>query len=233
MLKSVLLSTAALALIATSVDARPQVTLSSDNRFVSVLPHAGQSVPAGHTPGSYVVSTIDKSKVGTYFCCYGSTLSGPSSFFGAAYGVAEQFTPSASASVSELYAGVGYVSGDDKVTLTLYADSGNNSPGKKLTSGTGTATTEFGFCCNLVKAKIKSTSLTGGTPYWVAITVGGSDFDAAGRSERLPLHIVHHEWREHVGHGLFGNGVQSCDRREVTHLSSMPDRHRGRHVRPR
>ena len=180
MLKTVLLSTAALALIASAADARPQVTLSKDNKFVSVLPHNGQSAPAGHVPGSYVASTIDKSKVGSYFCCYGNTISGPSSFFGAAYGVAEQFIPSASATISQLVAGVGYVSGDHSVTLTLYADNGSNSPGKKLASGTGTTNTQFGFCCGLVKAKIKSQNLTAGTPYWVAITTTGANFEAAG-----------------------------------------------------
>jgi hypothetical protein len=211
MLKQVLLSTAALALIATAVDARPQVTLSRDNRFVSVLPHGGQSTPAIHTPGSYVVSTIDNSKVGAYFCCYGSTLSGPSSSFGAAYGVAEQFIPANSATVSTLYAGVGYVSGDDKVTLTLYADNGSNSPGKKITSGTGTATTEFGFCCNLVKAKIKSESLTAGTPYWVAITLGGSDFDAAGFQVNNEVNDYHYLSYTSNGGSTWGAGTSETE----------------------
>jgi len=178
MFKQMLLSTAALALIASAADARPEVTLSKDNKFVSVAPHSGQSAPA-HMPSGYVASTLDKSKVGTYFCCYGNTLSGPSSFFGAAYGVAEQFIPTADATISQLVAAVGYVSGTHSVTLTLYADNGSNSPGTKLAKGTGTTNTEFGFCCGLVKVKIKSQNLKAGTPYWVAITVGGADFDAA------------------------------------------------------
>ena len=179
MFKTVLLSTAALALIATSADARPEVTLSKDNRFVSVLPHNGQSVPA--IPGvTYVYQTIAKNKKGAYFCCYGNTISGPSSFFGAAYGVAEQFVLSADASITHLAAAVGYVSGDDSVTLTLYADNGNNSPGSKLAQGKGTTSTAFGFCCGITKAKIKSTSLKANTPYWVAITTTGSNFEASG-----------------------------------------------------
>ena len=174
MLKAVLLSSAALALIVSSADARPEATLSKDGRFTSVVPHSGgQSVPTVPPGGSYVMSTIDKSKVGAYFCCYGNTI-------GLGYGVAEQFIPSANATISQLYAGVGYVSGDDQVTLTLYADNGSNSPGKKLASGTGTATTQFGFCCGLVKARIKSTNLTAGTPVWVAITASSSDWDADG-----------------------------------------------------
>lgn len=211
MLKAVLLSTAAMALVVTSADARPPVTMSKDNRFVSIEPHAGSSAPAGHTPGSFVFSTIDKSKVGTYFCCYGSTLSGPSSIFGAAYGVAEQFIPSSSATISKLYAGVGYVSGDDKVTLTLYADNGSNSPGKKITSGSGTATTAFGYCCNLVKAKIKSTSLTAGTPYWVAITVGGSDFDAAGFQVNNEVSDYHYLAYTTNGGSTWSSGISETE----------------------
>ena len=180
MLKTVLLSTAALALIATAAGARPQVTLSHDNRFVSVMP--GKTQAASHDPGkiSYVYTTIDHDKKGAYFCCYGSTISGPSSFFGAAYGVAEQFTLTSAATISHLAAGVGYVSGDDTVTLTLYADNGNNQPGKMIAQGTGTTTTEFGFCCGVTKAKIKSTDLKASTPYWVAITTTGANFEAAG-----------------------------------------------------
>lgn len=180
MLKTVLLSTAALALITTAATARPQVTLSHDNRFVSVMPSKGAQVAPKYAPGKYVYATLSKNKNGAYFCCYGSTISGPSSFFGAAYGVAEQFTLTAAASVTKLVAGVGYVSGDKSVTLTLYADTGSNEPGAVLATGTGTSPTEFGFCCGVTKAKISSTSLKANTPYWVAITTTGANFEAAG-----------------------------------------------------
>jgi hypothetical protein len=182
MLKAVLLSTAALALIATSAEARPNVTLSHDNRFVSVMPGADHFVPPVEDKkkkGKYKYSTFNKDPNGAYFCCYGSTLSGPSSFFGEAYGVAEQFKLKSAASVSELAAAVGYVSGDDSVTLTLYADNGSNSPGAMLAQGTGTSTTEFGFCCGITTASISSTSLSANTPYWVAITTTGSNYEAA------------------------------------------------------
>lgn len=180
MLKTVLLSTAALALITTAAIARPQVTLSHDSRFVSVMPgKASASTSQFAKGGGYAWTTIAKNKEGAYFCCYGSTLSGPSSFFGAAYGVAEQFVPKKSGSISTLTAGVGYVSGDDSVTLTLYSDNGSNEPGTVLASGTGTTSTQFGFCCGLTSASISKTNLSGGTPYWVAITTTGSNFEAA------------------------------------------------------
>jgi hypothetical protein len=182
MLKTVLLSTAALALLATAADARPQVTLSRDNRFVSVMPSKdAQRLPMNlPKKAKYLYSTLAKNSEGTYFCCYGSTISGPSSFFGAAYGVAEQFVAPKAKSITWLYAGVGYVSGSKNVTLTLYADNGSNSPGTMLAQGTGASSTAFGSCCGIVSAAISSTSLTAGTPYWVGITAGGADFDAAG-----------------------------------------------------
>ena len=96
------------------------MTLSKDNRYVSVLPQKSLSAPTLPGKSSYVYATLSKNAEARYFCCYGSTISGPSSFFGAAYGVAEQFTLAASATIGHLAAGVGYVSGDDKVTLTLY-----------------------------------------------------------------------------------------------------------------
>lgn len=180
MLKGVLLSTAAFALVATAASAGPNVTVSQDHRFVSVLPgnvHAGlKSLPP---KGGYAFSNIAKDKEGAYFCCFGSTLSGPSSFFGAAYGVAEQFMLKKAATVSTLAAAVGYVSGDKTVTLTLYADSGNNEPGTMLAQGTGSTSTQFGACCGITEAGISGTSLSANTPYWVAITTTGNNFEAA------------------------------------------------------
>jgi hypothetical protein len=181
MLKTVLLSTAALALITTAAMARPQVTLSHDNRFVSVMPSKNAHIiPNLFKKGGYKYSTISHNAEGAYFCCYGSTISGPSSFFGAAYGVAEQFMATSSGSISTLAAGVGYVSGDDSVILTLYADNGSNEPGTMLAQGTGTTSTQFGLCCGITTASISKTNLTASTPYWIAITTGGANFEAAG-----------------------------------------------------
>ncbi len=180
MLKVMLLSTAALALIATSADARPQVTLSKDNRTVSVVPGKVAQLPLNLPKKSkYLYSNLSKDAEGTYFCCFGSTLSGPSSFFGAAYGVAEQFVAPKSASISSLTAAVGYVSGDKSVTLTLYADNGSNEPGTMLAQGTGTTSTQFGACCGVTTVSISSTALTAGSAYWVGITTTGNNFEAA------------------------------------------------------
>ena len=74
---------------------------------------------------------------------------------------------------------VGYVLGNQSVPLTLYADSGNNQPGAMLAQGTGTTNTEFGSCCGVTKARIHMTTLAAHTPYRVAITMTGSNFEAA------------------------------------------------------
>ncbi|HLY06821.1 MAG TPA: hypothetical protein VKR31_13845 [Rhizomicrobium sp.] len=210
MLKAVLLSTAALALIATSANAASNVTLSKDGRFTSVLPHSGKSAPA-HTGAKYVVSTVDKSKVGAYFCCYGSTISGPSSIIGAAYGVAEQFIPTSAATVSKIVAGIGYVSGDDKVTLTLYADNGSNSPGAKIASGKATSTTEFGFCCGLVTARIGSQNLKANTPYWVGITASGADWNAAPFQVNNEVNDYHYLANTSNGGSTWGSGYSETE----------------------
>jgi len=187
MLRNVVLSSAALALIATAANAHPQFTLSNDGRLSSIVP--AKSQPAPVLPGkkkksSYLWSSLNSDANGAYFCCFGSTLTGPSNnigLTGKAYGVAEQFTLKKAASVKTLVAAVGYVEGygNGSTTLTLYADNGSNSPGTALASGTGTATQEFGTCCGLVSVKISATSLSANTPYWVAITTTGSNYEAA------------------------------------------------------
>jgi len=138
-----------------------------------------QQAPINFKKGGYLWTTLAHNAEGAYFCCYGSTISGPSSFLGKAYGAAEQFIPKSSGSIKTLAAAVGYVSGDKTVTLTLYSDNGSNSPGTALASGTGTSSTEFGFCCGVVSVSISSTNLSSGTPYWVAITTGGANYNAA------------------------------------------------------
>jgi len=180
MLKTLLLSTAALALVATAANAGSNVTLSHDNRFVSTMPSKGSEVvPPGKHKVRYLSTTLASNPEGTYFCCYGSTISGPSSFLGHAYGAAEQFVPAKSKSITTLSAAVGYSSGTKAVTLTLYADNGSNSPGAALASATGTAAVQFGLCCGVTSVTIPSTSLTAGTPYWIGITTTGTNFNAA------------------------------------------------------
>ena len=169
-----------LALMATSALARPQVVLSRDNRTVTlapgtVLPHKTKFAPAAN----YLYTNLAvKEKKGLYLASVGFTISGPSSIFEHAYGIAEQFKLKVDASVTTLTAGVAYVSGDQTVTMTLYADNGSNSPGAVLASGTGEVNTELGFCCSITSVSFNQVKLRAHKPYWIAITTTGSNFEA-------------------------------------------------------
>lgn len=181
MSKAMLLASAALVLVATAADARPQTTLSKDNRITilpgTALPHAMKFLDGT----KYLFTNFaTKDKEGVYLGGpYALTITGPSSFLGAAYGVAEQFTLRKSASVTTLAAGMGSVSGNDSVTMTLYADNGSNSPGTVLASGTGTTTTQSGSCCAVTSVTIPSVSLNARTPYWIGITTTGNNYETA------------------------------------------------------
>jgi len=183
MTKTLLLSTTALVLMATAAAARLQVVLGRDSRIVTLasgaaFPHTAKSAPAGE----YLYTNLAlKEKKGLYLASpIGFTISGPSSILGQAIGIAEQFRLKVHASATSLAAAVGYVSGDNSVTLTLYADNGSNAPGAVLASGTGTTTIAFGFCCDVTRVSIAPTRLHAKRPYWIGITTTGSNFEAAG-----------------------------------------------------
>jgi hypothetical protein len=185
MIRKILLTSAALALATSAAYAGPKITLVNNNRNVSVEPGKNIANPGSlvQFPGTYQFNNFaTKYKNGLYFCCYGGTLSGPSSFFGVAYAQASGWTQATNAAVTKLSAAVGYVSGDHTATLTLYADSGSGSPGKALASKKGTTTQFFGGCCGVLTVKIKSTNLTAGNTYWIGITTGGANFEAAPES---------------------------------------------------
>ena len=180
MIRKTLLATAAFALATTVAYAGPHVTLSKDHKTVSIAPSKGTAGSPVQFSGTYSFNNFAKKYPnGLYFCCYGNTISGPSSFFGAAYAAAVQWTQASNATVSRISAAVGYVSGDHTATLTLYKDSGSNTPGAVLAKKTGTTPEFFGGCCGVLTVKIKDTNLTAGSKYWVAISTGGANFNAA------------------------------------------------------
>ena len=179
MSKATLLLTVAFAAMTTSANARPSFTLSDGNRIVTIAPPGAPA--AKFVPGTKYLLTnfATKEPKGTYLSApFGFTISGPSSTFGEAYGLAEQFALKKSATVTTLTVAIGYVSGDHSFTLTLYADDGHNAPGALLASGTGTTNVAAGTCCAVENVVIASTSLAAKTPYWLAITTTGSNFES-------------------------------------------------------
>jgi hypothetical protein len=154
------------------------VTVSHDGRTVVQTKPQPHYLPAlQHKKGlKTIFSNIgtDYPK-GLYFCCYGSTISGPNSELAATYWAAAAFTPTADATVTEIDAGVGYVAGTNSVTLSLYTDTGG-VPGTLIKSFTSGALGDFGSCCTLaVASDKKGIAVTAGTQYWLTVTTSKAE----------------------------------------------------------
>jgi hypothetical protein len=154
-------------------------SLSNDNRVTSVKQSSSHYVAPMLAPRKkdVIFSNIgSKYPKGLYFCCYGDTISGPSSPVGGPYSVALQFTPAEDAKMTEIDAGVGWVSGANAVTISLYEDDGGQ-PGALISSAQASGLGTFGDCCTMATAPIKA-KLTGGTPYWVGVSADGATWAA-------------------------------------------------------
>ncbi len=136
MIKRTLIVFAALAFASTTaIAAAPNgATLSKDKRFTSVPQGSTHYSPLQPKKGGVIFSNIGTAyPKGLYFCCYGDTISGPSSPVGGNYAVAIQFTPASDGKVKEIDAAVGWASGTNGATIALYDDNGG-VPGTQLAS---------------------------------------------------------------------------------------------------
>jgi hypothetical protein len=84
---------------------------------------------------------------------------------------ANLFTASASGSVSEIDLGVGYVTGTNSFTASLWTDN-NGVPGTQLAAWNNlTSATQYGECCGLVSITgITGLSLTAGQQYFMVLS---------------------------------------------------------------
>ena len=174
-MKFVINAAIAMAVIGTSCAAfaKDGITFSPDMRTAYAAPGStGKGMvhyirkPASATIFSNLAS---KYKKGLYFSGEGSTV------YGSATGsqwVGSGFTPAASATAMEVDVAVGnFGDGHDQFELSINADS-NGTPGAALATTELTVTNAFGVCCGLAIAKFPSgVALTGGTPYWVTVTL--------------------------------------------------------------
>ena len=155
-------------------------TLSKDKTKTAVSQGSMHYAPPPQIrPGaSSVFSNIGKKyPKGLHFCCYGDTISGASAGVGGAFAAAMQFTPASDMKITEIEAAVGHVQGANSVTLSLYDDNGG-VPGNLIASGTATNLGVFGDCCQMAVANLNQANVTGGTPYWVAVSASGNTWDA-------------------------------------------------------
>jgi hypothetical protein len=179
MRKLLLLAFACSTAASAAVAAPAGVSLSQDKRLV-IVTHPGTmkfTPPLAHRPKTPAIySTLGTAyPKGPYWAFEGYTISGPTSPIGEQIWIAAAFTPSATATVSEIDAAVGFVEGTNGVVISLYADA-SGVPGKTLWTGKASSLTTFGDCCAIAALKVKgSISVTAGTQYWVVVTTDAKE----------------------------------------------------------
>lgn len=171
MLKVVLLSTAALALAATTTVAfaAPADVALSKGGAMTVF--QGKPVLKGlekFTPPpkkSVIFSTLGSGN--NYDGGEGWTVANPGAV-GFQQWVAFAITPTSNVTATEIAVAAGYVEGANSVTVELLSDDGG-VPGSVLEKKTVKNLQTFGDCCAVAVDKLKSgVALTAGTTYWVA-----------------------------------------------------------------
>lgn len=159
--------------------------ITTHNGRIAIATQEGRqaTVPAvrGEAGLTTFFSNLSEDALGTYFCCYGNTISGSASFLGHAYAVAVPFTPAANGSVVVAKAGVGWgQSGPNSVTLAIWSDS-NGLPGAELTGAHRVVKNlgNFGLCCKLAVANFKTpVPVSANTQYWLVMESSKSQTDS-------------------------------------------------------
>ena len=189
MLARLLPAFAALALVSTTVSAadlkspigRGEMVVGKNGRLAVTAPPAGSNAGESQTPylepGDVTIfsNLAKKYHDGTYWCCSGYEISGPST--GSELWEAQAFTPAADISATKIMLGLGYVEGTNAVGVTLNSDNGG-VPGTELAHFKVTSMPVFGSCCVLARVKHKAgVPLTGGQQYWVVVKTDSNDPD--------------------------------------------------------
>ena len=175
-----LLCLAVLTLTMTAFAADKNGTVTSKDGRITTAPK-GSTVEATFTAPeglTFIYNTISSYPLGSYWCCEGYTLSGPTSLVANTFADGMPFTPSANYTVTEIVVGVGNVSGTNSIQVELDADN-NGLPGATLTSFYLVNEPIFGTCCTYQFKSTLSVPVTAGTQYWVVLAPGASDTWAA------------------------------------------------------
>lgn len=169
MLRTILLSTAALALATTAAYAAPASSKLPNGAAVTTI-ERGVGAGVTYQARSPKKKAVIFDSIGTaYNCCGGWTVSGPSSQIGSEIWSADQITPTVSGKVTKVVAGVGNVNGNNAAQLAIYTDA-SGIPGTLLWSGDVTNLPVFGSTSTMtVSAKVKGVKITANTPFWVSV----------------------------------------------------------------
>jgi hypothetical protein len=110
---------------------------------------------------------------GKYWCCEGSTITGPTAISGfPEFWTAAAFTPTANHTITKIEVAVGYVEGTNGLILALYNDA-SGVPGTPIKAFAVSGLPNFGSCCKVVSATDNAgITVTAGTQYWVVMKTG-------------------------------------------------------------
>jgi len=113
---------------------------------------------------------------GTYWCCEGATITGPTALSGfPEYWEAGGFTADADHTVTKVKVAVGFVEGTNGLVLSLNADAGG-VPGTALKSWKLSGLPNFGSCCTVEsKSDSAGISIKAGTPYWIVLKTSSKE----------------------------------------------------------
>jgi hypothetical protein len=178
MLRNLLMLTAAFGLTATAALAAPTNGKLSNGAAVTTVtraPGTGGFYHAHAPKGGTVI--FDSIGSGGYNCCSGWTISGPGSPIGEQIWTAIQITPTSSGKLTQIAAGVSYVTGSNSAELAIYKDA-SGVPGKMVWSGDVSDLPTFGdsstatVTANVTKVKIKANK-----PFWVSVQTDSNSTD--------------------------------------------------------
>ncbi|HEX4158745.1 MAG TPA: hypothetical protein VHY79_09730 [Rhizomicrobium sp.] len=177
MLRTIFLSTAALALVTTAALAAPTSSKLSNGAAMTSVNRGQQAGGIYHVRAPKGATVIFDSIGSGYNCCDGWTISGPSSAIGEQIWSASQITPTVSGKVKSIAAGVGYVTGSNAAELAIYADA-SGLPGKMLWSADVSNLPTFGTTSTMtVGGKVTKVKLKANTPIWVAVQTDANSSD--------------------------------------------------------
>lgn len=109
---------------------------------------------------------------GLYWCCQGSTVSGPNSPILVEWWEAAAFTPGANTTAAKVQVAIGFIGGNDKeLILSLNADQGG-VPGAVLEQWVLSGLEGAGTCCSVESKAVSGVALTGGQQYWIVASTG-------------------------------------------------------------
>ena len=128
-----------------------------------------------------IAGNLSHDQFGTYFCCFGQTVSGPNSNFGQIW-VGVPFTPATNVTVIEIQAALAWdgLTTPNHATLSI-AEDASGLPGAMIKTLHVSGMPLFGQCCHLAVAKDNAgISLTAGTQYWLVAGTGSKDLHFEG-----------------------------------------------------